>query len=170
MVIYYDQILKKEIISLPKYGCTNLHSALADQYRGCFSTAWTILNGEKFTGVTLHYIDESIDGGDIIAQRKVRIKNDDTGYSLYQKCTNTGVSLFKRFFPKLKLGLVPAKPQDKTKGRYYKREFPSQEIDFYKSGREIYNHIRAMLFEPFPAPYFYIGNEKYEIRKANKNA
>ena len=165
-VVFFDQLLKKEIINIPSLGCINLHNALAEEYRGCFATAWTIINGEKFTGVTIHYIDESIDGGDIIAQRKIMIEDTDTGYSLYHKCTNAGIALFKEIFPKFKQGKkLDARPQDKTKGRYYTRKFPSQEISFNKSGREIYNRIRAMLFDPFPVPYFYIGNDRYEIRK-----
>lgn len=165
VVVYFDAILKKQIISIPPKGCINLHLALAEEYRGCYPTTWAIINDEKRTGVTLHYIDESIDGGDIIAQREVKIERTDTGLTLYDKCTDACISLFMETFPAIAEGRVKPRPQDKTKGKYYKRQFPDQRIDFSKSGQEIYNHLRAVLFEPFPPPYFFIGNQKYEVRK-----
>lgn len=170
VVVYFDQILKKEIIDIPSLGCINLHLALAHEYRGCFPTVWTIINNEKIAGVTIHYIDESIDGGDIIVQRRIDVEDYDTGYSLYHKCTDVCVELFKEIFPKFLEGKkLDAQPQDKTRGKYYRKTFPSHKIDFNKSGYEIYNYIRAMLFDPFPVPYFYIGKQKYEIKKAENN-
>ena len=168
VVVYFDQILKRQILNIPSKGAINLHLALAEEYRGCYPTTWVLLNDEKRTGVTLHYIDESIDGGDIIAECEVTIENSDTNRSLYEKCTDVGICLFSSTFPAIAQGIAQARPQDKTKGVYHKRVFPSQEIDFNKSGREIYNHIRAMIFEPFPPPYFYISGQKYEIKKAMK--
>lgn len=164
VVVYYDKILKPNIISIPNRGCINLHMALAEEYRGCFPTTWVLLNDEKHTGVTLHYIDESIDTGDIIDQSMFRIQNGDTGKTLYNKCTEAGIELFKKTWPKILDGTASRRPQKTTgKTRYYRREFPSIEVDFNKNGREIYNHIRAMLFDPFPRPYFYIGSKKYTI-------
>lgn len=166
--ISYDQILKKDIIDIPKYGCINLHNALAEQYRGCYATAFTIINEEEQTGVTLHYIDEGVDSGPIIVQSCFKIENTDTGYSLYKRCTDIGFKLFKENFRKILEGKIEkVKIQDKNSAKYYKRVFPSQEIDFSKSGREIYNHIRACIFEPFQMPYFHIGKDKYEVRKIN---
>ena len=168
IVIYFNQILKRQLINIPSKGCINLHLALAEEYRGCYPTTWALLNDKRRTGVTLHYIDESIDGGDIIAECEVLIEDDDTGRSLYEKCTDAGIQLFSNTLPAIVRGTVQARPQDRTKGVYHRRVFPSQEVDFNKSGREIYNHIRATLFEPYPPPYFYIGEQKYEIKKAIK--
>ena len=85
VVVYYDRILKKQVISIPKQGCINLHMALAEEYQGCYPTTWAILNNEKRTGITIHYIDEGIDTGDIIAQCEVPLTEEKTGESLYNE-------------------------------------------------------------------------------------
>lgn len=166
-VVYYDRILGKEIISLPEKGCYNLHLALAESYRGCYPTTWALINGETETGVTLHAIDPGIDSGDIVAQKKVAITPEDTGKSLYDKCTEAGIAVFREWYPRILAGDFRARPQVATaQTRYYKRDFPSREIDFSATGKQIYDRIRAQLFEPFPPPYLMIGGVKYEIRKA----
>ena len=164
VVVYFDQILKKEIINVPRMGCVNLHMALAEQYRGCYPTTWAIINGEKMTGVTLHYIDEDIDTGEIIAQSEVPVTGEDTGETLYRKCTKSGIELLREYFPLIADGSAPRRKQVTSEAtRSHKRVFPSREIDFSKPGSEIYDHIRALIFEPFPPPYFYIGKKKFII-------
>lgn len=164
VVVYYDQILKRDVIGIPKRGCINLHMALAEEYRGCYPTTWAIINGEKRTGVTLHYIDEGVDSGDIIAQREVPVDASDTGIDLYEKCTQNAIGLFRETFPLIETGMAPRRRQVSTEQtKYYRREFPSRKIDFGKSGADIYNHIRALTFPPFPPPYFYIGEKKMII-------
>lgn len=164
VVIYYDQILNDEIIKIPKHGCINLHMALAEEYRGCFPTTWAIINNELKTGITIHYIDTGVDTGDIISQVTFPITNDMTGKSLYDKCTNESILLFKDTWPDIVKGTNNRRKQittDHTK--YYKRVFPSHEINFNLNGIDIYNKIRALIFDPFPKPYFYIGKKKYII-------
>lgn len=165
VVVYYDQILKRDLIAVPASGCINLHLALAEEYRGCYPTTWAIINGEERTGVTLHYIDEGIDSGDIIAQKIVPIEKSDTGFDLYRKCTEAGIELFKETFPLIAQGKASRTPQKTTsKTRYYPRKsFPSHEVDLNKSGKELCDYIRALTFPPFPAPCFRIGNRKMVI-------
>lgn len=165
VAVYYDQILKSEIIDIPRLGCINLHMALAEEYRGCYPTTWAILNGEERTGVTLHYIDEGIDTGDIIAQKTVGISLGDTGKTLYDKCTVAGIELFKENIPLFIEGNTPRHKQVTTwHTKYHKREFPSHEIVFNnRRGENIYDRIRALYFPPFPFPYFYIGDRKMVI-------
>ncbi len=168
--VYYDQILKPGIIAIPPRGCFNLHLALAEEYRGCYPTAWALINGESGTGVTLHVLDAGIDSGDIVAQARVAISPEDTGRSLYDKCTEAGIALFREHAPRILAGDYRARPQAATaKTRHYNRDFPDREIRFDKPGREIRDHIRALLFEPFPPPYFEIGGVRYEIRRVGKD-
>lgn len=169
IVAYYDQILKKEIFSIPSMGTINVHLALAEEYRGCYPTTWAIINGEKRTGVTIHYIDETIDGGDIIAQRVVDITHNDTGKSLYFKCIDAAVELFKSTWPSIKSGSNSRRPQDASDAKHYKREFPPHKVDFNRAGSEIYDYIRALTFQPFDPPYFYIGEKKMIIIEAEEN-
>ncbi len=164
--VYYDQILSSEVIDIPPYGCINLHLALSEEYRGCYPTTWAILNGEKRVGATIHYIDTGIDTGDIIAQKEVLISDTDTGKTLYDKCTQAGIELFREQISSATFPNFDRRKQATTsKTKYYKRSFPTQEIDFSKSGNEVFDHIRAHLFEPFPPPYFYIGDTKYIVMK-----
>lgn len=166
IVVYYDKILKKQIIEIPRKGCINLHMALAEKYRGCYPTTWALINGEKQTGVTLHYIDEGIDSGDIVAQKEITIEESDTGLILYNKCTQAGIQLFAEHLPLILTDKMSRRKQVATaETRYYKRDFPSRKIEFTKSGREIYNNLRALIFDPFPPPFFYIGAKKYIIKE-----
>ena len=167
-VVYYDQILKSEIINIPPMGCINLHTALSEEYRGCYPATWAILNREKRVGVTIHHINEGIDTGDIIAQKEVFVADEDTGKTLYDKCTKAGVELFSEQFPLIMSGKAARRKQITTaKTKHYKRMFPTQEIDFSKSGDEIFVHIRAHLFEPFPPPFFCIGDKKFIVKEEN---
>lgn len=162
-VVYYDKILKKELIDIPPKGCINLHLALAEEYRGCYPTTWALINGEKRYGVTLHYIDEGVDTGDIIAQKEFEIEEDDTGETLYDKTTKYGIKLFKEVFPLIKENKVKARKQiTNEKTKTYKRIFPSREIKIDKKTKD---YIRALIFEPFKEPYFYIGKKKMIVKE-----
>jgi len=162
IVVYYDYILSPEIIAIPPMGCINLHLALAEEYRGCYPTTWAIINGETRTGVTLHYIDEGIDTGDIIAQTEVPIYPQDTGKDLYERCTRAGVALFESELQSILDGTNDRRPQSSTRRTLsYRRIFPSHEVtDMYHHGK---NYIRALYFPPWPKPYVDIGGRKFYL-------
>lgn len=159
-VIYYDQILKQNIITIPAKGCVNLHLALSQIHRGCYPTTWSLIRGDKYTGVTFHFITEKIDAGPVVAQIKIKIRNDWTGRDLYYKVSDAGIALFKEYFPKLE----EIKPYliDASKAPYYKKEFPSLEI---KLDKKTYNKIRALIFDPFPPPYIKIGKRVFTLNE-----
>jgi UDP-4-amino-4-deoxy-L-arabinose formyltransferase/UDP-glucuronic acid dehydrogenase (UDP-4-keto-hexauronic acid decarboxylating) len=81
--IYYRYIVNKEILDVPLKGCFNLHPSLLPQYRGCSSLTWALINGETHAGVTYHYMEESVDSGNIILQASFNIENNDTQGSIY---------------------------------------------------------------------------------------
>ena len=162
-VVYYDQILKSEIINIPPLGAINIHLALAEQYRGCYPTTWALINGATTTGVTIHYISEGIDAGDIIADKEVAISHDCTGEDIYYQLTSVAIDLFKETFPKI--AKITPRKQDGRNARYYKREFPSREITL---DEKTYNRVRALLFKPFPPPYIKIGKRKFIIKEATE--
>ena len=92
------QIIPPAILKIPPLGCLNIHPALLPKYRGRYSTVHAIFNGEKYTGVTLHWMDSGMDSGPIIMQKKVKIAESDTGKTLYEKVLNeTGTELFNGF-------------------------------------------------------------------------
>lgn len=159
------QLIPKEVLDIPKLGCLNIHPALLPKYRGRFSTAHAIANGEKYTGVTVHWMDEGIDSGPIILQRRFPIDQNDTAKSLYNKFTEVGLQLFKRF---VKMWLsdknIPSTPQDEKLASYYPKGLPNNgQINWSWSGKKIRDFIRSMTFEPFPPVNFNIGKKKMVI-------
>jgi methionyl-tRNA formyltransferase len=160
IVVYYDQILGKEIIDIPPMGCINLHLALAEEYRGCYPTTWALINGEKMTGVTLHYIDEGIDTGDIIAQYRIPIYPSDTGKDLYDRCTRGGTFLFENALQSILDGTNERRKQQAGHPWYHKRQFPHHEVPMRRPTK---NYIRALYFPPYPKPYIDIGGRKFYI-------
>jgi len=171
IVAYYDQILKSHIIQIPKNGCVNVHMGLCEEYRGCYPTTWPIINGEDTAGVTVHYIDEGIDSGDIISQIKVGISKDDTGETLYNKCTEAGIQLFKDTVGSLLSGEASSRKQVKTEKTktYFRKNFPSHNLDLANKDKKLYNYIRALMFKHFSSPFFYIGNKKIILKEEDND-
>lgn len=162
VVTFYDQILSPAVIDVPVKGAINLHMALTEDYRGCYSTTWAIINGTPESGVTLHWIDEGIDSGDIIAQVRHEIEPDDTGKSLYLALTELGIAMFTHEWPRILDGTADRQPPDHL-GQYYKREFPDHDISRYMGSDYWDRWVRALTFEPFPRPYFRLGDRVFEI-------
>lgn len=159
------QLIPKEILQLPKHGCLNIHPAYLPKYRGRFSTVHVLFNEEKYTGVTLHFMDEGIDSGPIIIQKRLKIEESDTAKTLYDKFTKMGEELFVAFLEKwLKGKKIKSKPQDETEATYYPKNLPNNgQINWNWSGRQILQFIRSMTFEPFPPASFKIGNKNMVI-------
>lgn len=159
------QIIPPDVLKIPQKGCLNIHPALLPKYRGRYSTAWAIFNGEKETGVTVHWMDEGVDSGPIIMQKKFSITNTDTAKTVYDKFTKTGTELFGIFLKKWLQGRkTDAMTQNEHDATYYKKGLPNNgQIDWSWDGKKLYNFIRAMTFEPFPPPSFTIGKKKMVI-------
>ena len=109
--IYYRQILPKSLLSSAKISCINIHPSLLPQYRGPVPTAWTIENGEKEFGITIHLMDEGIDTGDILVQKKYPIIENETGFELYTRGMKLGYELLVENFNKIVNEKIPAIPQ-----------------------------------------------------------
>lgn len=160
------QIIPKDVLAIPRLGCINIHPALLPKYRGRFSTAHALFNGEQYTGATLHFMDEGIDSGPIILQKKVRIEEWDTGKTLYDKVlTDAGSELFAKFLDLWLSGKeIPSHPQNEREATYYPKGLPNNgEIDWSWDGAKIKRFIRAMTFPPFLPPDFTVGNRKMVI-------
>ena len=155
------RLIPKEVLKIPKLGCLNIHPALLPKYRGRYSTAHAIFNGESHTGVTLHWMDEGIDSGPIISQEPILIEYNDTAKSLREKLTVEGEKLFEKFLELWISGNpIPSKVQDESLATYYPKALPNGgEIDWSWSGQKIRNFIRAMTHEPFPPAQFKIGEK-----------
>lgn len=160
------RILKRELISIPKHGVINLHLSMLPRYRGCYPIAWAVINGEKETGVTLHYIDEGIDTGDIISQQPVEIKGNDTARHVFDRCVQTGLDLFRNEFRSIMEGSNQRRQQDDTKSLYYpigSLDFKDNSVRWDRNHITLHNWIRGFTFPPFQYPHFIHNNRKVEI-------
>ena len=165
VVAAFGQILSKEILDMPKYGCINIHASLLPKYRGAAPIQWAIIDGEKETGVTIQQMDISVDTGDILSVKIVPITGEDTGESLFDKLQIAGSELLIETLPKLEAGeIVPIKQDEAlaTHAKMLTKELGN--IDFTKTADEIEHLIRGL--NSWPSAYTYYGNKTMKIWKA----
>ncbi|MFH2012741.1 MAG: methionyl-tRNA formyltransferase [Pseudomonadota bacterium] len=162
VVVAFGQILSKEILKFPQFGCINLHASLLPKYRGAAPINWVIINGEKLTGVTTILMDEGLDTGDILLQKEVEIEEDDTAESLHDKLAKTGANLLLETLDRLIEGNIKPVPQDNSKATIApmlkKRDGL---IDWGKRAKEISNIIRALT--PWPGAFTHLRDKTLKI-------
>lgn len=157
---YYRNMLKEEILAIPAKGALNLHGSLLPKYRGRVPINWAIINGEKETGVTLHYMTKKADAGDIVDQEKIAITDDDTAKTLFGKAEKAAALMLDRALPLLKDGKAARIPQDDAQATVFGGRKPADgQIDWSKSADEIRNLIRAVTL-PYPGAFSYITDRK----------
>lgn len=152
----YDQIVKTEKFSDARL--FNIHFSLLPKYRGMYTSVLPLLHGDKFSGVTLHYIDNGIDTGDIIAQSVVPIEYEDTSRDLYLKYIEQGTRLVLANLEDILAGKEKAKPQAKEGATYYSKktiDYSNLKIDLERTADEIRNQIRAFCFREYQLPEIY---------------
>lgn len=164
--VNFDQILKKDIINLPTIGCINTHASLLPKYRGRAPLNWAMINGEKYSGVTVHFIDEGIDTGDIILQEKIKIDEDDYISDLLNKVKNTYPKIVLNAIQSLENNNINLIKPDLPKGFYVnKRTKDDGKIDFSKPSKDIINFIKA-ISKPYPGAFLYHNDSKIIIWRA----
>ncbi len=157
---YYRQMVKPDLLAIPTQGCLNLHGSHLPKYRGRCPVNWVLVNGEKETGVTLHYMTPKPDDGDIVAQAKVPIAADDTALTLFGKMERAATTILDKTVPQLIAGKAPRKPQDNSQASYFGGRKPADgEIDWGKDASEIYNLVRAVT-RPYPGAFSRLGDRK----------
>lgn len=158
----YGQILPKAVLDLPKYGCINVHGSLLPKYRGGAPIQRSIINGEAETGVTIMYMAEGLDTGDMISSVVVPIEDEDTSGSMFEKLSIAGAKLLKETLPPLLAGEIQAVPQqdaDATYAANLTRE--DEKIDWNRSAREIFNQVRGL--SPMAGAFTYLNNEVFKV-------
>ena len=141
---YYRDMVGKDILGIPPQGCLNLHGSLLPRYRGRCPVNWVLINGEKETGVTLHYMTPKPDDGDIVGQRPVLITNNDNAMSLFTKLTTVTAELLAELLPMIKEKCAPRNPQDNSRATYYGGRRPEDgEIDWRQDASTVRNLVRA---------------------------
>lgn len=148
----YGQLLPNELLEAPKHGSINVHASLLPELRGGAPIHYAILQGKKETGITIMYMVEKLDAGDILTQDKVTIEDIDDVGTLHDKLSKVGSSLLLSTLPKLFAGELTPIKQDEEKATFAANIRREQEkIDWLKSNREIYNHIRGL--RPWPVAF-----------------
>ena len=164
---WWPNIIDKVVIGIPKKGVINFHPGFLPYNRGKDPNFWSLLTETPF-GVTIHYMNEGIDSGDIITQESIEVSWEDTGQSLYNKAKQRALMLFKKCYNDIKMDKISPIPQDLKKGSlHYRREIDDASRIYpnrnYKA-KHLLNLLRARMFPPHPSAWFEEDGEKYEVR------
>ena len=159
--------LSPEILKLPKCGSINIHDALLPKYGGFAPINWAIINGESETGVTVHFIENEFDLGNIILQERVPINFSDTATDIFHKTLPLFSTLPVEALRLIESGQLLSIPQDRTMASFYhKRSERDSLIDWNKSNIQIHNLVRAQS-DPYPNAYTYLSGKKLKVKKAS---
>jgi len=157
---YYRDMVDKKILEIPPAGCLNLHGSLLPRYRGRCPVNWVLINGEKETGVTLHYMTPQPDDGNIVGQKRVSIDDNDTALSLHKKLATAAGDLLDDLLPKIRENRAESIPQEKSLVSYFGGRKPEDgEIDWSRDAASVRNLVRAVT-RPYPGAFSYLGNRK----------
>lgn len=149
VVAAFGQILSEEILSMPKYGCVNIHASLLPKYRGSAPIQWAIINGEKTTGVTIMQMDKGIDTGDMLMKTEVEITPKETGDSLHDKLAEAGARLIVEALPKIESGdVVPVRQNDEESCYAKMLQKSMGKIDWQRSAETLDRLIRGLISWP----------------------
>jgi len=148
----YGQLLPKALLEAPKYGCINVHASLLPELRGGAPIHYAIMQGKKETGITIMYMAEKLDAGNILTQVKVPIDVKDHVGTLHDKLSEAGAQLLIKTLPQLFANQIEPVKQDDQQATFAANIKRAQEkIDWYQSNEEIYNHIRGL--HPWPVAF-----------------
>lgn len=166
ILAWWPYIIKSPLFNCVKKGIINFHPSLLPYNRGKHYNFWNIIEEVPF-GVSLHFIDENIDSGDIIFQKEIEKTWEDNGKTLFDKAQGNMTQLFSEAYPEIRKENYNRKKQDLSKGSFHlaKELTNAAKIDLNKSykARDLINIIRAKTFSPYPAAWFEDDNKKYEI-------
>ncbi len=167
IVVVAFRILPPEVFKLAPLGTFNLHASLLPKYRGAAPINWAIINGEKETGVTTFFIEESIDTGNIILQARVPIGENETAGELHDKLAEIGAELVLHTVRLIEIGKVQPKPQDNSLATPAPKIFKENcKIDWNKSADEIHNLVRGL--SPSPCAFTFYENRLIKIYRTIK--
>ncbi len=145
VVLAYGQILPKEVLELPKYGCINLHASLLPAYRGAAPIQWVILNGETKTGVTAQQMGEGLDTGDMLVKKETPIDPEETAEELYERLSALCVETLQETLRQLEAGTLHGTPQNDAESSYASRITKEMSaLDFTRPAAELHNLIRGI--------------------------
>lgn len=163
----YGQIVPKVILDYPNYGCINVHASLLPKYRGASPITQAIMDGETTTGVTIMYMDETLDTGNIIHAKEIEINDTDNLKTLSDKLSILGRDLLKATIPKIIEGEnfdIPQREEEATYVGMITRE--DERLDFNTEAKKVYDKIRAL--NPSPMANILINGEEWKVLESRK--
>ena len=165
VVAAFGQILSKEILEMPKYGCINIHASLLPKYRGAAPIQWAILNGDAITGVTIMQMNEGLDTGDILTTKEVEISAEETGESLFDKLAIAGAELLIETLPEIEKGtLTPIKQEEEKASHVRMLTKEMGKIDWEKEAIVLERLVRGM--NSWPSAYCRLRNKNMKVWRA----
>ena len=166
VVIAFGQILSRDILDLPPYGCINIHASLLPKYRGAAPIQWAVIDGEKETGVTTMMMDVGLDTGDMLEKTIIPLDPKETGGSLFDKLSQAGGPLILSTLEKLKAGTAVRTPQTDEDSTYAKMLTKSLgQIDWSMEAAAIERLIRGL--NPWPSAYTFVHGKTLKIWDAD---
>lgn len=165
VVVAFGQILSKEILDMPKYGCINVHASLLPRWRGAGPIQWAILAGDEKTGVTTMQMDVGLDTGDMLLKQEIAIEPDETGGSLFDKMAKVGSSLLLETLDRVEEGTIspePQKDEDSTYAKMLTKDMGN--LDFTKSAKEVDCYIRGL--NPWPSAFTHYEGKTLKLWRA----
>jgi methionyl-tRNA formyltransferase len=158
----YGQILPKAVLEAPRLGCINVHGSLLPRYRGGAPIQRAVMNGESITGVTIMYMAEGLDTGDMISKVEVPITDEDTSGTLFEKLSVAGSELLMQTLPAIESGAVQAIPQNAADATYapnLSRE--DERIDWSLPARSVFNQVRGL--SPMAGAFTLLSGEPFKV-------
>lgn len=168
VVVAYGKILPKEIIDIPKYGVINVHSSLLPKYRGAAPINAALIHGEEESGVSIMYIAEELDAGDVILTVKTQITDEDTFLTLHDRLKELGAQGLLQAVELIEKGEAPRYEQNHSEATFVK-PFSKDDckIDWSRKEREIFNFVRGM--NPFPSAFTTLQDKIFKIYGVKEN-
>jgi len=167
ILVWWPRIVPRELLAVPRLGFLNCHPSLLPHNRGKHYNFWAIVEGAPY-GVTIHWADERVDGGDIAFQRPIETTWEDTGETLFYKARAVLVDLLAENYDRIARGDIPRIPQESGTGSFHRASEidAASRIDLDASyrARDLLNLLRARTFPPYPAAWFMDDGDRYEVR------
>jgi len=165
--VMFGYVVRRPLLESFPRACLNLHPALLPYNRGADPNVWSIVERTP-AGVTLHYMDEGVDTGDIIEQRSVAVAPHDTAATLYRRLERAALDLFVETWPRFVAGTTGRRPQDHDRATVHRRAdlatIDQVFLDRTYTGRELLDLLRARTFAPYPGAYFVEDGERVHLR------
>ena len=169
VVVAFGQILPESVLNLPKYGCMNVHASLLPKLRGAAPIQWSVIDGDKESGVTIMQMDKGLDTGDILLVEKYTLDPKETGGSLFDKLSGLGGPLLLQALEQAEQGTLSPVPQEHEKHTYAKMLSKALgEIDFTKDAIVIERLIRGL--NPWPSAYTHLDGKMLKLWDADVKA